>query len=100
MYEWGEVCSIYPRRPAGWPMPLCCSRPSRVLMADSVFDRETMLDISVNIIPLVILLFFIVYTFIWSPYPNNWFIEAIALALHIIPFVLLALLTYISAHYI
>jgi hypothetical protein len=69
-------------------------------MADSVFDRETMLDISVNIIPLVILLFFIVYLLVWSPYPSNWFIEAIALGLHIIPLVLLALLTYIAAHYL
>jgi hypothetical protein len=69
-------------------------------MADSVFDRETILDISVNIIPMVILLFFIVYTLIWSPYPTNWFMEAIALGLHIIPFVGLALLTYIAAHYI
>ncbi|WP_276299421.1 DUF6684 family protein [Halorussus lipolyticus] len=66
-------------------------------MANSVFDRETMLDITVNIVPLVILGFFIVYTLIWSPYPTNWFIEGIALGLHIIPFVLLALLTYISA---
>jgi len=70
------------------------------MMADSVFDRETILDISVNIIPLFILLFFIVYTLIWSPYPTNWFMEAIALGLHIIPFVGLALLTYIAAHYI
>ena len=69
-------------------------------MADSVFDRETILDISVNIIPMVILLFFIIYTLIWSPYPTNWFMEYIALGLHIIPFVGLALLTYVAAHYL
>jgi hypothetical protein len=66
-------------------------------MAKSVFDKDTMLDISVNIVPLVILLFFIVYLLLWSPYPTNWFIEGVALGLHIIPFVLLALLTYVAA---
>jgi len=69
-------------------------------MADSVFDRETILDISVNIIPLFILLFFVIYTLIWSPYPTDWFMESIALGLHIIPFVGLALLTYVAAHYL
>lgn len=69
-------------------------------MAESVFDRETLLDITVNIIPLAILLFFTVYFLFWSPYPANWFMEGVALGLHIIPFVGLALLTYFAARVI
>ncbi|USZ66950.1 cox cluster protein [Halorussus salilacus] len=69
-------------------------------MADSVFDRETMLDISVNIIPLVILAFFIALLVLTSPFEPNLFLEVVALLLHLIPLVLLALLTYVAAHYI
>ena len=69
-------------------------------MPHPVFNRETLLDISVNIIPLVIILFFTVFLLFFSPWPQNTFIEVIALALHIIPFVLLAILTYVSAKFI
>lgn len=59
-------------------------------------DRQTVLDISVNIIPLFILIFFfalfIVYDpFLWKPFPVG-----VSLILIIIPFVLLALLTYVA----
>ena len=69
-------------------------------MDNSVFNRETLLDITVNLVPLGILLFFIVLTAIYSPWPPNLFIQAVAMGLHIVPFVGLALLTYIAAHYI
>ncbi|UPW01927.1 cox cluster protein [Halorussus gelatinilyticus] len=69
-------------------------------MPHPVFNRETLLDISVNIIPLVILLFFTVFLLLFSPWPENLFLQAIALGLHLIPFVLLAILTYIAAYYI
>lgn len=68
-------------------------------MTDSVFDREKILDISVNIIPMVIIAFFVVVSLAMSPYPSNLFIDAITIMLHVIPFVCLALLTYIAAHY-
>lgn len=69
-------------------------------MADSVFDRETLLDISVNIIPLVIILFFVVVFLVTAPWPSDFFVEAITLALHVIPFFFLAVLTYVAAHYL
>lgn len=65
-----------------------------------VFDRETWLDISVNIVPMVIILFFIVFILFYSPWPGNWFMQGVALGLHVIPFVFLALLTYVSARII
>lgn len=68
-------------------------------MANSEFDRETLLDISVNIVPLVIILFF-AGLLVAAPFPSNLFVEAIALGLHVVPFVLLALLTYIAAQYL
>ena len=69
-------------------------------MSHPVFNRETLLDISVNIIPLVILLFFTVFLLLFSPWPQNTFLEVIALGLHIVPFVVLAILTYVAAYYI
>ena len=69
-------------------------------MADSVFDRETILDISVNIIPLFIIAFFLVMLLLVSTYPANLIVEVTAIMLHVIPFVGLVLLTYIAAHYI
>ncbi|PSQ45035.1 cox cluster protein [Halobacteriales archaeon SW_6_65_15] len=69
-------------------------------MANSVFDRETLLDISVNLIPLGMILFFVVLLVTGSTYEPNLFIETIALGLHVVPFVSLAILTYIAAHYL
>jgi hypothetical protein len=69
-------------------------------MANSVFDRETLLDISVNLIPLGMILFFIVLLLFGSTYEPNLFIEIIALGLHVVPFVLLSILTYIAARFI
>jgi len=68
-------------------------------MADSVFDRETLLDISVNIIPLVIIAFFLVVLFL-AQFPPDPFAMVISVGLHVIPFVGLTILTYIAAHYI
>jgi uncharacterized membrane protein YczE len=69
-------------------------------MADSVFDYETLLDISVNVIPMLIIGFFVVLFLVASPYPANFFIDGITVMLHVIPFVGLGILTYIAAHYI
>lgn len=69
-------------------------------MANSVFDRETLLDISVNLIPMAMILFFVALLLFGSTYEPNLFVEIIALGLHVVPFVSLALLTYIAARYI
>jgi hypothetical protein len=62
-----------------------------------LFDRETWLDISVNIIPMFIILFFVGVLLFTSPWPQDRLMNVVALGLHIVPFVLLALLTYVSA---
>ena len=69
-------------------------------MAESVFDRETLLDISVNLIPMAMIAFFVVLLIFGSTYEPNLFMDVIAVGLHVIPFVSLAVLTYIAAHYI
>lgn len=70
------------------------------IMAISVFDREKILDISVNIIPLFIIVFFLVLLLITSPWPADFLMTAVAVGLHVVPFVGLVLITYIAAHYI
>ena len=69
-------------------------------MANSAFDRETLLDISVNLIPLGMILFFVVLLITGSTYEPDLFIEVIALGLHVVPFVSLAILTYVAAQYL
>jgi hypothetical protein len=46
------------------------------------------------------ILFFVVLLITGSTYKPDLFIETIALGLHVVPFVSLAILTYIAAHYL
>lgn len=59
-------------------------------------ERQTILDITVNIVPLIMLLFFFVLFAVYDPYHGNAFMFSMALFLLAIPFVLLALLTYVA----
>jgi hypothetical protein len=66
-------------------------------MATKIFDRETMLDLTVNFIPLFIILFFIVAFAVFNPFGFDSMATGIQYALLVAPFVFLAILTYISA---
>ncbi|WP_227356843.1 DUF6684 family protein [Haladaptatus salinisoli] len=69
-------------------------------MDDSTFDRETLLDITVNVVPMLILLFFVVLFTVWTPWEGQPLIYAISHFLTIFPLLVLALLTWVAAHYI
>ncbi|WP_266076186.1 DUF6684 family protein [Haladaptatus caseinilyticus] len=67
-------------------------------MAERVFDRETLLDITVNVVPLGILAFFFAVFLAFSPWSDgSSLVGLISLALVVIPFVGLAVLTYLTA---
>ena len=66
-------------------------------MEAKIFDRETMLDLVVNFIPLGIILFFITMFVVVSPWGFGGMASGVMLGLLIVPFVALAVLTYISA---
>jgi len=66
-------------------------------MASSVFDRETMLDLLVNVIPLAILLFFIGVFAVANPFGGNPVYTYLQFAIVGLTFVLLLILTYFSA---
>jgi len=66
-------------------------------MATRIFDKETMLDLTVNFIPLFIILFFIVAFAVFNPFGVDSLGTGIQYALVVAPFVFLAVLTYISA---
>jgi len=66
-------------------------------MATPIFERETWLDISVNIIPLGIIGFFVALFVVNSPWEIAGLTSAIGFALLVVPFVLLGLLTYLAA---
>ena len=65
-------------------------------MATDVFDRETLLDLSVNVIPLFIILFFVVVFAVISPFGYHLVPTAVQMGLLVVPFVGLAVLTYFS----
>lgn len=58
---------------------------------------ETLLDVTVNLIPMGILLFFIGLYTLFRPWEWNPTMFVLMHLLTVLPFVLLALLTYVSA---
>lgn len=62
-----------------------------------MLHRETLLDVTVNVIPMVIILFFTAYLLVTSPWVGDPFVLVVAIGLHVIPFVLLFILTWVSA---
>lgn len=65
-------------------------------MAQTVFDRETLLDLTVNVIPLAMMAFFLVLFLAVNPFATDAFGLALQVGLIVAPFVLLAILTYYS----
>lgn len=65
-------------------------------MSTKVFDRDTLLDLVVNFIPLFIILFFIVGYAVYTPFGIDSVPTTLQYALLIAPFVLLSILTYLS----
>ncbi|WP_135829124.1 DUF6684 family protein [Halorussus halobius] len=66
-------------------------------MATPIFDKDTWLDLTVNIVPLTIIGFFVALFAVVSPWGISGLESVIGFALLVVPFVLLAYLTYISA---
>ncbi|CAI49318.1 uncharacterized protein NP_2454A [Natronomonas pharaonis DSM 2160] len=65
-------------------------------MSNSVFDRETMLDLSVNVIPLAVLLFFIAAFAVIAPFPGNAVVVVVQMSIIVLTGFGLAVLTYYS----
>jgi energy-coupling factor transporter transmembrane protein EcfT len=63
-------------------------------MLPSTFDRETLLDLTVNIIPLGIVLFFVLAFALVNPFGWDGVFSTIQFALLVIPAILLTVLTY------
>ncbi|ADQ67879.1 cox cluster protein [Halogeometricum borinquense] len=65
-------------------------------MANEIFDRETLLDLTVNVIPLVIIAFFIGAFAVFPAFGVDPLASALQYGLLVVPFVFLAILTYLS----
>jgi energy-coupling factor transporter transmembrane protein EcfT len=65
-------------------------------MTTRIFDRDTILDLTVNFIPLAIILFFVVGFVVVNPFGWDPLASSLQFALLVTPFVLLAILTYLS----
>jgi hypothetical protein len=68
-----------------------------IAMAERVFTKDTMLDLLVNIIPLGIMAFFIGLFVLWGPFSWDPLYSTLMLGIIGGSFLLLAILTYISA---
>jgi len=66
-------------------------------MATRIFDRETLLDLVVNAVPLFIMAFFVVAFAVLAPFGFDPLASLIQFALMVVPFVALLVLTYFSA---
>lgn len=65
-------------------------------MAERTFDRETLLDLAVNVIPMGIILFFAVLILVFDPFGSDVVAVLLAELLHVVPFVVLVVVTYVS----
>ncbi|MDS0298221.1 cox cluster protein [Halogeometricum sp. S1BR25-6] len=66
-------------------------------MANEIFDRETLLDLTVNMIPLFIIAFFIAAFAVFPLFGRGDLLAmAVQYGLLLVPFVALAALTYLS----
>jgi hypothetical protein len=72
-------------------------RPSGMLGTDTLFDRETLLDILVNAVPVGILLFFTLLFLSYGSYPDNTLVTVVQISLILIPVVVVAVITYYAA---
>lgn len=66
--------------------------------AREIFDRETLLDLTVNVVPLVIIGFFVVAFAVFQPFGVDPLASGIQFLLLLVPLVLLALLTYLAGY--
>ncbi|MFC7135062.1 MULTISPECIES: DUF6684 family protein [Salinibaculum] len=65
-------------------------------MSEKVFDRETLLDLTVNVIPFIILAFFFVAFIVFTPFGFDSVISSIQLAIIALSGIGLMVLTYYS----
>ncbi|WP_338728177.1 DUF6684 family protein [Haladaptatus sp. DJG-WS-42] len=63
-------------------------------MTERLFDRDTMLDLTVNMIPMGIILFFIIGFAVFNPFGFDLEKSSLQYALLIAPFAAMAVLTY------
>jgi hypothetical protein len=71
--------------------------PTNLHMSTRVFDRETLLDLLVNVVPLVILLFFIGLFLVYDPFGYETSIYTyLQIGIVGVTFLALAYLTYAS----
>jgi len=67
-------------------------------MNSGVFDKDTLLDLTVNVVPLGILAFFIVGYLVVNPFAGtDLLVSVISHALMLFTFISLAILTYVAA---
>lgn len=66
-------------------------------MATRIFDKETLLDLVVNAVPLFAMAFFVLAFAVFAPFGFDPLASGLQFALVVVPFLLLLVLTYFSS---
>ena len=70
-------------------------------MTDTIWSKDTLLDITVNIVPLLILGFFLLFFILVAPWGVSLtFVSVMQILLIVVPFIALVILTYEAAIHI
>lgn len=69
-------------------------------MSERVFDRETLLDATVNFIPMGMIVFFTAMFLLMNPWEDSLIITVTAYMQLVIPFVSMAVITYLMMKYV
>jgi hypothetical protein len=70
-------------------------------MTDTIWSKDTLLDITVNIVPLLILGFFLLFFILVAPWGVTLsLVSAMQILLIVVPFIALVILTYEAAIHI
>lgn len=60
-------------------------------------SRETLLDVSINAVPVLIITYFVVFIVARAPWASNLLVEVATVVLHLVPLLLLPYATYLVA---
>jgi len=60
-------------------------------------DRDVVIDVSINIVPIVILAYFVLLALLWTPWPDDLLAVVMTHAMMLVPVLCLAFVTYYAA---
>lgn len=67
---------------------------------ERIWTREHVLNVTVNLVPMFIVVFFAALFLLYQPWEQNLFMTAVSMGLHAMPFITMVLITYFAAKHV